>query len=177
MISPRGFWGWMVIRRYDGSTSHQQCYQSSYHAGVCLRGTGNKRTWPLSPTDTEPSNGPSSGHLRFDSKPYPGSTFGLISVACFHRHTNRPSPTASPIPERMEELDPIRNAVPLPSAHALNAGPVLGEPARIKRAGTTTIPARGWQRGDEDDRWISVEEMPGAVTGSKGTAFHSGIMQ
>ena len=59
MNSPRGFWSWMVIRRYDGSTSHQQYYQSSYHSGVCLRGTSNKRDSAplgLSPTDAGSSN-------------------------------------------------------------------------------------------------------------------------
>lgn len=76
-------------------------------------------------------------------------------------------------PSGWREPDPIRNAVPLPSAHALNAGPLPGPTARIKRAGTTTTPGWGWQRGDEDDRWISVEEMPGAVAGSKDTDRHS----
>ena len=120
MNSPRGLWGWMVIRRYDGSTSHQQCYQSSYHAGVCLRGTGNKRTRPLSPTDAEPSNGPSSSHLPFDSKPYPGFRFGLTCTRLLPQ-PHKP-PFADPEPDtRADGGSRIRSATlspypqPMPS--------------------------------------------------------------
>ena len=104
----------------------------------------------------------------------PRSRFGLTCTRLL------PQPHKPPFADREPDTradggSRIRSATLSPYPQPMPSTPdhYLVNPHESRERGSTTIPGGGWQRGDEDDRWISVEEMPGAVTGSKDTDRHS----
>ena len=91
--------------------------------------------------------------LRFQA--LPRSRLSLTCTRLLHRHATPPSPTASPTPERMRELDQIRSSLPMPQPIPSRSDHYLVRPHeagdRVRQPGQ----AGDGRAGNEDGRWIS----------------------